>query len=250
MIYLSVGMPRAGSGWHYNLIHDLMQTAGSVDARLIREKYRLQKILTEVNCNIGVLSARRLGMTALPALMGHSFVIKAHAGPTPTSRLLQRLGLLRITYIYRDPRDAMLSAFDYGQRALQKGRPNAFSHLTDFDKSLAFILDYVRIWERWMKERDVLIARYEDLLMDYDGEVARLLGFLRLDGSKPEGSAEPSRSVRQVTDSFRPEKGEGQQGLHFYKGKIGRFRDSYSARQQAVLAQAMGATLQRMGYEV
>jgi hypothetical protein len=101
-----------------------------------------------------------------------------------------------------------------------------------------------------MKERDVLIARYEDLLMDYDGEVARLLGFLRLDGSKPEGSAEPSRSVRQVTDSFRPEKGQGQQGLHFYKGKIGRFRDSYSASQQAVLAQAMGAALQRMGYEV
>jgi hypothetical protein len=136
----------------------------------------------------------------------------------------------------------MLSAFDYGQRALQKGRPNAFSHLTDFDKSLAFILDYVRIWERWMKERDVLIARYEDLIMDYDGEVARLLGFLRLDGSKLE--------VRQVIDSFRPEKGEGQQGLHFYKGKIGRFRDSYSAGQQAVLAQAMGAALQRMGYEV
>jgi hypothetical protein len=241
MIYLSVGMPRAGSGWHYNLIHDLMQTAGCVDARVIREKYRLQKILTEVNCNIGVLSARRLGMTALPALMGHSFVIKAHAGPTSASRLLQRLGLLRITYIYRDPRDAMLSAFDYGQRGLQKGRPNAFSHLTDFDKSLAFILEYVRIWERWMRERHVLIARYEDLLMDYDGEVTRLLGFLRLDGSKPD--------VRQVTDSFRPEKGEGQPGLHYYKGKIGRFRDSYSAGQQTVLAQALGAYLQRMGYE-
>ena len=241
MIYLSVGMPRAGSGWHYNLIHDLMQTKGCVDARIIREKYRLQKILTEVNCNIGVLSARRLGMTAVPALLGHSFVIKAHAGPTPASRLLQHLGLLRITYIYRDPRDAMLSTFDYGQRALQKGRPNAFSHLTDFDKSLAFILEYVRIWERWMKERHVLIARYEDLLMNYDGEVTRLLGFLQLDGSKPE--------VRKVTDSFRPEKGEGQQGLHFYKGKIGRFRDSYSAGQQAVLAQALGAYLPRMGYE-
>ena len=45
MMYLSVGMPRAGSGWHYNLIHDLMQTAGGIDTRIIREKYRLQKIL-------------------------------------------------------------------------------------------------------------------------------------------------------------------------------------------------------------
>jgi hypothetical protein len=112
MIVLSVGMPRAGSGWHYNLIHDLMKTAGAADARNIREKYRLQSILTEVNCNIGVLSARRLGLVTLPALMGNTFVIKAHAGPTRASRLLQSLGLLRITYIYRDPRDAMLSAFD------------------------------------------------------------------------------------------------------------------------------------------
>ena len=31
MIILSVGMPRAGSGWHYNLIHDLM-----TDPRLCR----------------------------------------------------------------------------------------------------------------------------------------------------------------------------------------------------------------------
>ncbi len=241
MIVLSVGMPRAGSGWHYNLIHDLMKTTGCADAREIREKYRLQRILTEVNCNIGVLSARRLGMMAIPALMGNTFVIKAHAGPTPTSRLFQRVGLLRITYIYRDPRDAMLSAFDYGQRALQKGRPNAFSHLTDFDKSLAFIMEYVRIWERWTREKNILVARYEDLLTNYDAEVARLVRFLNLRGDQPE--------VQKVTDAFRPEKGEGQQGLHFFKGRIGRFSESYSAEQQAVLKEKMTAYLTRMGYE-
>jgi hypothetical protein len=241
MIVLSVGMPRAGSGWHYNLIHDLMKTTGCADARDVREKFKLQKILTEVNCNIGVLSARRLGMTAIPALMGNTFVIKAHAGPTTTSRLFQRLGLLHITYIYRDPRDAMLSAFDFGQRTLQKGRPNAFSHLTDFDKSLAFIMDYVRIWEKWTREKNVLIARYEDLLTNYDSEATRLLGFLKLDGNRLE--------VQKVTDAFRPEKGEGQQGLHFYKGKIGRFREAYSAEQQAVLKEKMSAYLSRMGYE-
>ncbi|HJS19923.1 MAG TPA: sulfotransferase domain-containing protein [Anaerolineales bacterium] len=241
MIVLSVGMPRAGSGWHYNLVHDLMQTTGCADARDIREKYRLQNILTEVNCNIGVLSARRLAMVSLPALMGNTFVIKAHAGPTSASRLLQRLGLLRITYIYRDPRDAMLSAYDYGQRALQKGRPNAFSHLTDFQKSLDFILDYVRIWEKWMKESNVLTARYEDLLTHYEDEVARLVRFLRLN----EGTAE----VQKVIDSYRPGAAEGQQGLHFYKGKIGRYRAGYSAEEQAVLSEKLGPYLARMGYE-
>src|SRR6476660_297166 len=186
MMVLSVGMPRAGSGWHYNLVHDLMETAGCTDARDIRERYRLQNILTEVNCNIGVLSARRLTLVALPALVGNTFVIKAHAGPTPASRLLQRLGLLRITYIYRDPRDAMLSAYDYSQRALKKGRPNAFSHLTDFQESVDFIMEYSHIWDKWMNQKNVLIARYEDLLMDYDNEVRRLAGFLRLNESRSE----------------------------------------------------------------
>ena len=242
MIVLSVGMPRAGSGWHYNLIHDLMKTTGCADARVIRTRYRLEKVLTEVNCNIGVLSVRRLGLVALPALAGNTFVIKAHAAPSPASRLLQSLGLLRITYIYRDPRDAMLSAFEFGQRVLQKGRPNAFSHLTDFQKSLDFIMDYVRIWEKWMKEKNVLIARYEDLLTNYDSEVTRLTGFLKLDGSKPE--------VQKVIDGYRPQEAEGQQGLHFYKGKIGRFRESYTAEQQAILKDKMGTYLSKMGYEL
>jgi len=242
MIVLSVGMPRAGSGWHYNLIHDLMETTGCADARTIRERYRLEKVLTEVNCNIGVLSARRLGLVALPALAGNTFVIKAHAAPTSASRLFQSLGLLRITYIYRDPRDAMLSAYEFGQRALQKGRPNAFSHLTDFQKSLDFVMDYVHIWEKWIKEKHVLTARYENLLTNYDEEINRLVGFLKLDGSKPE--------VQKVIEGYRNKEAEGQQGLHFYKGKIGRFRESYTAEQQVILKDKMGSYLSKMGYEV
>ncbi|HSG44944.1 MAG TPA: sulfotransferase domain-containing protein [Anaerolineales bacterium] len=242
MIVLSVGMPRAGSGWHYNLIHDLMEADGYTDARIIREKYRLQSILTEVNCNIGVLSLRRMGMVSVPALMGNDFVIKAHAGPSIPARLLQSLGLLRITYIYRDPRDAMLSAYDYGQRALQKGRPNAFSHLSDFEKSLDFMMDYVHIWEQWMGEKNVLIARYEDLLTDYDSEAKRLVEFLKLDGSRS--------NVQNVTEHYRPGKSDEQQGLHFFKGKIGRFRESYTAEQQAVMNDRLGGYLAKMRYKI
>ncbi|MBI3152312.1 MAG: sulfotransferase domain-containing protein [Chloroflexi bacterium] len=242
MIVLSVGMPRAGSGWHYNLIHDLMKTTGCADARDIREKYHLQKILTEVNCNIGVLSARRLGLVTLPTLLGNTFVIKAHAGPTSASRLFSALGLLRITYIYRDPRDAMLSAYDFGQRALTKGRPNAFSHLSDFEKSVDFMMEYVRIWDKWMNEKNVLVARYEDLLMNYDEESARLLDHLKLDGSRLE--------VQKVVEQYRPGVSDDQQGLHFYKGKIGRFRDSYTNEQKQVLQEKLAPFLPRMRYDV
>ena len=240
MIVLCVGMPRAGSGWHYNLVHDLMQTTGCADARDIRKRYHLEQVLTEVNCNIGVLSARRLALVSVPALAGNTFVLKAHSGPTMASRLLAGLGVLRISYIYRDPRDAMLSAFNYGQRALNKGRPNAFSHLTDFDRTLDFITDYVRIWEAWMREKNVLISRYEDLLTNYPAEAARMAEYLKLDPNRPE--------VRAVIEQYQPGHAEGQQGLHFYKGKIGRFRESYSSEQQEILTTRLGPYLSKMGY--
>ena len=240
MIVLCVGMPRAGSGWHYNLTHDLMETTGCADARDIRAKFHLERVLTEVNCNIGVLSARRLAMVSVPALLGNTFVIKAHAGPTSASRLLSGAGVLRIAYIYRDPRDAMLSAFNYGQRALSKGRPNAFSHLTDFDQTLAFITDYVRIWEAWTRQNHVLISRYEDLLTNYEAESARLASYLGLDTRRP--------AVGKVIENYQPGNVEGQPGTHFFKGKIGRFRESYSEEQQQALVARLGPFLTQMGY--
>ncbi len=241
MIILSVGMPRAGSGWYYNIMHDLVTAAGGQDARQIRQQYHLQGILTEVNCNIGALTLRRLLGVLIPSLQGNTFVIKAHAGPTSLARLFMRRNWMRVAYIYRDPRDAMLSAFDNGQRAIEKGRPNAFSHLTDFNKSLEFMQEYVGISEAWLAISQVLATRYESLKDDYDVETARLAAFLGLDCAVP--------AVQAVLERYRPEKArQGQQGIHFNKGKTGRFRERMTPEEQQILAQKFGPFLQKMGY--
>ncbi len=241
MIVLSAGMPRAGSGWHYNLIHDLVVASGGSDAHRIRRCYHLEGILTKVNCNISVLSLRRMSMVLIPALMGHTFTIKAHSRPTQWSRLLRDLGLMRITYIYRDPRDAMLSAYEYGQKGLARGCPNFFSHLTDFEKTLDFMLNYLRIWEAWAAERDVLLCRYEDLLTCYDSETERLLKFLSINPANP--------NVQKVIERYRPSTaGTTQPGLHFSKGRIGRFREAYDQTQQEIMTERFAPYLERMGY--
>jgi hypothetical protein len=103
------------------------------------------------------------------------------------------------------------------------------------------MMEYVRIWERWMGEKKVLIARYEDLLMNYDVESAKLVEYLKLDATKPE--------VHAVIEQYRPGANDEQQGLHFYKGKIGRFRDAYTSKQQADLLERLSPYLERMGYE-
>jgi hypothetical protein len=243
MIILSVGMPRAGSGWYYNLTHDLVTVSGGQDARQIRGRYHLESVLTEVNCNIGALTTRRLVAVSIPALTGNTFTIKAHSSPTPTALQLIQRGLIRPTYIYRDPRDAMLSAMDNGQRAREKGRQNAFSELVDFDTAVAFMLDYLRIWEAWMECDLALHARYENLLTDYELEVARLTGFLDIERDIPE--------VGEVIEKYRPRGAQpNQKGLHFSQGKIGRFRQRMTVEQQDILAGKFGPYLERMGYPI
>ena len=240
-IILSVGMPRAGSGWYYNLTHDLLVAAGFQDARRIRERFRLGEILTEVNLNIGALTLRRLLMVLLPAMLGNTFAIKTHAGPTPPALFLIRKGLITPTYIYRDPRDALLSAYEYGQRARENHRENAFARLETVEQALDFMRAYVRISESWLACDHALHVRYEDYLEDYDSEVLRLAAFLELPVNAPELSS--------VFDTYRPERGSpDQKGWHLSKGRIGRFREAFNDRQKDMFAQVFGTYLEKTGY--
>ena len=243
MIILSVGMPRAGSGWYYNLTNDLMLANGAQDAHQIRQRYRLQGILTEVNCNIGALTPRRITAVMLPSLLGNTFVIKAHAALTPYARFMIQRELIRPSYIYRDPRDAMLSVMENGQRALQRGQPNAFSPFAEFEAALHFMVEYLHIWESWMGCQQVLLVKYEDLLLDYETETGKLMEFLALDRNQLQ--------IQALIEKYRPEKAQpDQKGIHFSHGKIGRFRQKMSPEQQALMADRLGAYLVRMGYAV
>jgi len=54
--------------------------------------------------------------------------------------------------------------------------------------------------------------------------------------------------VRAVLDRYQPEKAEGQRGTHFFKGRVGRFREAFSQEEQAALADSLGPYLALMGY--
>jgi hypothetical protein len=241
-LVLSAGMPRAGSGWYFNLIHDLVVAAGGKDARQIRQRFHLGRILTEVNCNIGTLSLPRLGPAMIPVLLGNAYTIKVHSGPTPAAVFLMRRGWMAATYIYRDPRDALLSAYEFGRRVLQqRGRPNAFSRYSTIELAIEFMVDYLRHWQGWVECPYALVTRYEDLVADYDTQVARLVQFLGLDPR--------DGKIGAVTEQYRPGQGSVEQkGLHFSQGRLGRFRQGLSAEQQERCSRLMGPYLERMGY--
>lgn len=240
-LVVSAGMPRAGSGWYYNLMHDLIVASGGQDARLIRERFRLQRILTEVNCNLSTLKAFRLIPVQVPSMFGNRFVIKTHAAPTSYALWTNQNKIITFVYIFRDPRAAMLSAYEYGQSALSGGRRNAFSHLTSLDSAAEFMLFYVKIWEAWSKADGVLIAKYEDLVRDYDAEFIRLAAFLGIELEQ--------NDLTSIFDSYRPERGDSQhKGMHFKKGQVERFRKVFSPRQLQQYTKHFEPYLERMGY--
>jgi hypothetical protein len=243
MIVLSIGMPRAGSGWFFNLTNDLMIAGGQQDVRQVRRRYHLGRVLTEVNCNIGAFSLPRLGAVLVPAALGNSFTVKAHAGPTGYTKFLIHRGILTPTYIYRDPRDALLSAWEYGRRGIEAGRSNAFSFIQDFETALDFILDYLRIWEMWVDTPGVLQCRYEDLLNDYESETRRLASFI---GLNPEEA-----HIRRVIEEYKSGADRSdQKGMHFRHGLIGRFRKKLTGDQIELLNQTLTPYLDRMDYEI
>src|SRR3990170_8967826 len=204
-------MPRAGSGWHYNLVHDLVMAAGGQDARVIRRRFLLRPFLTEVNCNIRTLSTKRLAPVLVPSMLGNTFAIKTHSGPSPMALRLIRSQRMRVTYIFRDPRAALLSAFEYGQRARVAGRTNAFTRLETMDQAVDFIKVYLRIWKQWMAVKDIHSLRYEDLLTNYDAEAQRLARFLKTD---PDTAA-----ASDAIEFYRSEKGApSSKGQHFQVG--------------------------------
>jgi hypothetical protein len=241
-IILSAGMPRAGSAWFYNLTRDCWLAAGGDDIREIRKTYPLESVITETNQNIDNFTLRKTLLILIPFLLGKSFTIKIHFAPMPLGRSLIRLNWIHPTFIYRDPRDALLSAYEYGRRVEKTGRVNAFSHLDTIEKSIDFMSDYMADWETWMRLADPAIFRYEDLLTDYYQQAERLVNFLDLDLQ--------SQKIRNTIEKNKPRDAAQKTGSHFSKGKIGRFRDVLTPEQIALCEERFSPYLEKMGYEL
>ena len=239
---LSVGMPRAGTGWYYNITQDLIEANGGVAARKIRGNYRLNYFLTEVNCNIGTLSFYRLLPVMFPLLFEPRYVIKLHAGRRPVADVLINLGLISPTFIYRDPRDALLSAYEYGRRMSEAGFKNAFTPLTTIEEAMLFMKEYVNFAQGWISSKKTLLTRYEDLLKSYDHEVQRLCEHINVDFESPIN--------REIIDKYRPErKAKHNVGLHFSKGKIGRHKTNFTDAQLDECNRLFGDFLEEHGYQ-
>jgi len=248
-IYLLAGMPRAGTAWCFEILTALTVANGGTDAREIREKYKLEKYLTAGNAVINPLLPDLL-MILYPWWRGEKYAVKTHESPETYPRrvvsrwLFKRLLAQKVfipIHIYRDPRDAVLSAYEYGKRKPDtRGGAYFAKYVPTIGAGIPWMKKYLmQNWSAWAAYPDILTIRYEDMISEYDTNINRMIDYLRLNIS--------ADVIGEIMEKFR--RGKKGQGTHLYKGVAGRFREHFSPDEVEQANQAFGPYLEKMGYE-
>jgi Sulfotransferase domain len=245
MLILSVGMPKSGSAWYYNLTNDLLVAGGCHDARMIRDRYNLHPILKYGTCNIQDPTDEKLQLLTSPPIGDHTFVVKTHAPPTEFLVGLIDQGSLKATYVYRDPRDTAVSGYEEGRKLREKGKVHrGVTRLETMTDAIQWSESWLkRSWDRWKNVKGVLRVKYEDLLANPQNELERLASFLCVEVE--------SDVLKEIDHRWRPERlvpSKGKIPLHFNKGVAGRFRKAMNPEEQSYCQERIGPYLSEMGY--
>ncbi len=183
-----------------------------------------------------------------------STILIRHLCTVPQVLLKQTSSLgIRVILLYRDPRDVLASNVN-----MRKYREGYRANLPPFpDMSVDAILDwelehlgeiYRRLLPAWVgaEHPTLLKVRYEDLLTDTGAELWRVAGFLGWPPSEDRiAEIVQAHEFRRKT-ARRP--GEEDKRSHQRRGVIGDHRCQFTAEQLRRIDEALGDTVQVLGY--
>jgi hypothetical protein len=244
MLVFCVGMPKSGSEWFLHIVDDLLACAGFSHVADIVKEYGLDQIV-KYEGNIQRPTAEKINLLTRPPLSAHTFAVKTHFRPNEHVVCVLESRLAKAGYIYRDPRDVILSALDAGVRSRELSNNDDFTRLFTFKDALQWIMRWIIIWDEWTAIKGVHLVKYEDLLADSPTIVKGICDFL---GVKLEDEI-----IANVINRYEPAciKGTSLMGsLHFNKGIGTRYKDEMTAEQKRQCLDMFGHYLEKMGYEV
>jgi len=237
MIVISAGMPKSGSGWLFNLLNDVMINCNYCDVRIIKENYNLQDVLKNYNCNIGQLTIQNLSILEPAIKDNKSFVIKTHSTPGEGITHMQSITDVKCIFIYRDPRDIALSAFDHGIKQREEEDYNgAFAHIDTIDKAINFALEQKILWMRWNKDDNRYMVSYEQLITNTLSTMKAITQYL--------GLQIDHHSLNAIIYRYNS---KSVKGTHFNKAKKERYLESKDLFEKE-RSEGIDSFLKEMGY--
>lgn len=245
MFVISAGLQKSGSGLYFNLTNDLLIATGHEDIRYLKKVFNLEEILQHHNCNVGELTWKKLKKILSLHFNGKTFVIKTHDRPTVLTRFLINLNMAKVTYIYRDPRDVVLSALDHGKKIREEGQNHTFASCWTIENTVPQVLGWLENSVfRWLSQKKVLRVKFEDLLQHPENEMFRLADFLNLNIDHID--------VKKIIYAYEKKNldTEKKDFLHFNQGIIGRFKSAFKKEELKFLNCQFEKYLGEMGYKI
>jgi hypothetical protein len=160
-------------------------------------------------------------------------------------------------FIYRDPRDMLVShvfyatdLYDnhgmnqyYAQLDSMEARLNAaIEGVADPEFALSSVRKRYDSYLGWLAQPDVFCLRFEDLMMERDVTLAKLLGYLEVRGLDLQISRELAIETLKV--GISPKKSGT-----FRKGQPGNWREHFTEANKACFKEVAGDLLVQLGYE-
>lgn len=243
MVVLSASMPKSGSAYFYNIINELLIATGKVDARQIKKRRNLDQLMKWHDNNIKTLLFNKLFKLWLISILEGTFAVKTHHPPTLSLKVFNNLGSYKIIYCYRDPRDVLLSALDFGRKIIANGRGHDFPKINDFDESLEHVKLWLCVWKRYYNMSGVLMVRYEDMMerpIEITKQIENYLSISITDKQREEILWKYSRDNPNGDRT----------GMHFNKARVFRYKQEMLDVQKIKCQEAFGDYINEMGYDI
>ncbi|MBU2061624.1 MAG: sulfotransferase domain-containing protein [Bacteroidetes bacterium] len=243
MIVISAGMQKSGSAYIYNLLNDLITLNGGINARELKEKEKLNELLKHYNNNVGVLNFSTLFKLFKTSFRNGSFCVKTHNGPTKWLNLFLFLGIAKTVYIYRDPRDVLLSAQDHGRKIIEGGENHSFAELVLLKDTLTRMKKWIEIFYAYKAKKSVLTISYEDLLNHPLSTMQKICDYLKY-------KMEPEQLEAILWTYNKENENVNLKGLHFNVAKTNRYSTEYNQDEILMINSEIGSDIVKMGYQL
>lgn len=243
------GMQKSGTSWVCNMLVDLVIGQTGRDLRALRAELGLLELLAPYYTPTfrEKLTENRINrLLAASNAIASPFVFKTHRPPTDAVWKLIDSGRAKATYIFRDPRDVLLSALNHGVRERAAGRwpIRGFARLTNIERALRWFERRVYpVYREWSRKEEVLLVRYEDLVSSPVATMQRVAAHVGL-----------NRDVGVITTiveryaAASVKTPEIRKALHLSDGPKGKKIESFSPDERAMLDQRLGPILGSMSY--
>jgi hypothetical protein len=222
---------------------------GSGPVRMITMDGR-QRAETEILADLGSLRPGDIALGYLRATPEHlSFFTQAHTAAAPAWAHY---------FIYRDPRDLLVSQVFYATEIYEEHALHAYyNRLPDMDARLKAVIQGIHEDEKanrpgiadqyarfiaWLNFPGVMPVRFEDLIQNRSQTISAMLDHLEACGYKI--PLDRQTAVAQVMQAIDP-----QRSPTFRKGVVGDWRSHFTEEHKRLFKETAGDLLIQLGYE-